>query len=146
MRRYFEIGCEFCEIIQHQEPARIVYETEDILAFFPLQPATTGHTLMIPKWHISDFLSSDRATLEILSAASLKLGNAIESVVHPDGMNLITSAGKAASQTVPHLHLHLVPRWKGDPLGDIWPPKIEPSPSLQDSLAKRIRDACSSMD
>ena len=73
--------------------------------------------------------------------ASKRVGRAIETAVEPDGMNLITSAGKAAEQTVFHLHLHLVPRWEDDGFA-IWPPKVPMAKGLKQDLAQAVREAC----
>lgn len=72
----------------------------------------------------------------------MRVGRAIREALEPQGMNLITSAGRVAEQTVFHLHLHVVPRWERDGFGKIWPTgRAYSDPSL-DSLARRIRDAC----
>jgi histidine triad (HIT) family protein len=70
-----------------------------------------------------------------------RVGKAIQKAVEPEGMNLITSAGRAAEQTVFHLHLHLVPRWLDDEL-DIWPAKKLMPRDLKEDLASAVRDAC----
>lgn len=134
--------CVFCAIAQHAAPARIVYETPDVLGFVPLNPATTGHTLVIPRWHVVDFVDADDATLSLVAAAAATLGRAIREAVCPEGVNLITSAGAAATQTIFHLHLHVVPRWSGDGMGDIWPPKADTPAEHLDDVAARIRAAC----
>src|SRR5207237_390139 len=100
----------------------IVCETESTLAFFPLKPAALGHTLVIPKRHVSDLWSADAALASQLMVAVLNVGRAIQLALKPEGMNLINSAGAAAWQTVFHLHLHVVPRWEGDHIKRIWPP------------------------
>ena len=134
--------CVFCDIARHKAPARIVYETAETLAFLPLDPATTGHTLVIPRRHVTDFLDADEETIGLVTATAIKVGRAIRDTVRPDGANLITSAGPAATQTVFHLHLHIVPRWSDDAIGAIWPP-ITPTPAEHlDELAARIRAAC----
>lgn len=115
--------CEFCQIIERVVPAEIVFETDSCLAFFPLSPATKGHTLVVPKRHIQDFTSSDTETFSTLTSTALDIGKALQAAYSSDGMNLITSAGKAASQTIMHLHVHLVPRWTHDQMGQIWPPQ-----------------------
>jgi histidine triad (HIT) family protein len=76
-------------------------------------------------------------------AAAIRVGHAIDQALSPEGMNLITSAGQTAEQTVFHLHLHVVPRWQRDGFGSIWPPsdgKFD-DPSLE-RVADRIREAC----
>ncbi len=74
--------------------------------------------------------------------AAIHVGRTIQAALAPEGMNLITSAGEIAEQTVFHLHLHLVPRWPGDGFGDIWPPAgLKNNLALKDAAAK-IRETC----
>lgn len=114
--------CPFCQIARGEDPAAlIVAEAESWVAFFPLEPAVLGHTLVIPREHVTDFWSSNEEINAVLSAAVVRVGAGIERELDPDGMNLITSAGAAAEQTVPHLHMHVLPRFKDDDFGPIWP-------------------------
>lgn len=131
--------CAFCRIITGDESARVIYETGEVVAFFPLSPATRGHTLVIPKRHVEDILSLDMGLGVKLLSAVLLLGQALRSSLSPEGLNVITSAGEAASQTVYHLHFHLVPRWRGDGMGDIWPPKRAWNDKELDDLADVVR-------
>jgi histidine triad (HIT) family protein len=134
--------CPFCAIIRHDAPAEIVCEGETWVAFFPLKPATPGHTLVVPRRHIPDLWSADPALAADLTTAVIDIGHAIQAALTPDGMNLITSSGDEAEQTVYHLHLHVVPRYRDDGFGEIWPTKREiPGVNLE-GVADRIRDAC----
>lgn len=133
--------CSFCEIVRREEAARVVFETSDALAFFPLAPAVLGHTLVIPKTHIPDIWSLGDAQATNLVISTLSVARAIRSALRPDGMNVINSNGKAASQTVPHLHIHLVPRWDHDDFGAIWPQSKPISDEVKGEVAHRIRDA-----
>ena len=136
-------ACPFCAIANGKEhpPARIC-EDEHWVAFFPLDPATPGHTLVIPRRHVPDLWQLDDALGRHLMAAAVKVGKAVQTAIDPQGMNLITSAGEAAEQTVFHLHLHLVPRWHDDGFGDLWPPKQPLSDALLADAAARVRAAC----
>jgi histidine triad (HIT) family protein len=143
MRRMSEpIGdCAFCQIIADRAPARRVYESRDVLAFFPDAPAVRGHTLVIPKAHVTDFLHLTREQGSAVFNASVQVGRALDKVLAPAGMNVLSSAGGAASQTVFHLHVHVLPRWPGDALGDIWP-DVVPTPSGElDALAALLRQS-----
>jgi histidine triad (HIT) family protein len=131
--------CEFCQIVDKKSSARVVYETTGVLAFFPLYPATRGHTLVIPKIHIRDFLESDPQISMEVSLAVTTVGRALRDVFTPNGMNVITSAGETASQSVMHLHFHVVPRWSGDALGEIWPPQNPTAESLMEERADAVR-------
>jgi histidine triad (HIT) family protein len=76
-------------------------------------------------------------------AAVIRVGRAINGALTPEGMNLITSAGETAEQTVFHLHLHLVPRWHRDGFGRIWPVEGKYEDADLEDVASRIREACS---
>jgi histidine triad (HIT) family protein len=135
-------GCPFCAIAAgHDESVEIVCSGDTWMAFFPIDPATPGHTLIIPRRHVRDLWAADDRLAGQLILAARRVGKAIESAVTPEGMNLITSAGEAAEQTVLHLHLHLVPRWADDGL-DIWPPKKPMAKELKQDLARAVRRAC----
>ena len=133
--------CEFCQIVRGDRPARIVGDASDALAFFPLRPVCLGHTLVIPKTHVRDLWAAGSLLDTDLMQAVIRVGQAIKSTLRPDGLNLVSSAGEAASQTVFHLHLHVVPRWAGDDLGNIWPPSALLSDELEDETAAVIRAA-----
>lgn len=123
----FQEGCDFCEIVRKEEPARVVMRSENIVAFFPINPATLGHTLVIPTSHVSDIWALDEATATALTHATLRVARAVRVALSPDGLNLIQSNGLVATQTVPHLHVHVVPRWAGDAMGPIWPDESTPA-------------------
>lgn len=119
------VECPFCEIVAKEDPdVREVYRDEHVVVFFPLEPATLGHTLVIPKKHIPDIWAVDRDTAGHIASATLRLATAVRLAMRPDGLNVIQSNGEAASQTVMHLHVHVVPRWHNDPVGRIWPPEV----------------------
>jgi histidine triad (HIT) family protein len=137
-------NCDFCAIARGDAPAEVVCEGEHWIAFFPLNPATRGHTLVIPRSHVENLWDASPSTAGTLMGAAIEVGRAIQEALQPDGLNLITSAGEAAEQTVPHLHLHLVPRWIDDDFGHIWPPQTEMSEDIKRDVATRIRAACGS--
>lgn len=134
--------CEFCQLIAKKVPAEVVYETENSLAFFPTEPATLGHTMVIPKRHVESFLDVQRADAQDLTSTSLTVGNALRSVLKPEGMNLIASDGAAASQSIMHVHIHLVPRWASDAVGEIWPPKVPTAEAVLENVADALREFC----
>jgi histidine triad (HIT) family protein len=135
-------ACDFCAIARGEGTATLVADGPDWVAFFPLDPATTGHTLIVPRSHVSDYWHADPSLVSSLATAALELGHAIQNTLSPDGMNLITSSGSAAEQSVFHLHLHLVPRWKSDGFGAIWPPVGHAAPDrVLDDVADTLRTA-----
>jgi histidine triad (HIT) family protein len=131
--------CEFCEIVRGATPARVVWETVAMMAFFPLRPAALGHTLVIPKAHVPDFLALKEDLVGLLAVSVAHVGRALNRALQPDGMNAITSAGEAASQSVFHLHVHLVPRWEHDDIGEIWPPSQPMSSMSENTLADLVQ-------
>jgi diadenosine tetraphosphate (Ap4A) HIT family hydrolase len=140
-----EDACAFCRIVRGLDSStQILCAGKSWVAFFPDAPATPGHTLVVPREHVPDVWSLDRELAAELMAAVIHVGNVIRSAVTPAGMNLISSSGAAAEQTVFHLHLHLVPRFEGDDIDPIWPTKRHPDEQLQSSIAERIRTACAS--
>jgi histidine triad (HIT) family protein len=141
----FVDGCAFCEIARgNDRSVAIVCESKDWVAFFPHEPATPGHTLVIPRTHVTDLWVADPSLGAELMRAVIRVGRAINAAISPEGMNLITSAGTTAEQTVFHLHLHVVPRWKRDDFGPIWPLEGRFTDAELGDYAERIRDACGS--
>jgi histidine triad (HIT) family protein len=133
--------CEFCEIVASEEPARIVMRSKEVVAFFPLEPATLGHTLLIPTTHVPDIWALDESVASSLAVATLSVAHAVRAAMSPDGLNIIQSNGEAATQTVPHLHVHVVPRWFDDGMGEIWPEKTHWSSQQKNEAQQAIRDA-----
>jgi histidine triad (HIT) family protein len=121
-----------------------VCEGEEWVAFFPLEPATAGHTLVIPRKHFRDLWKVEPTIADELMHAVQHVGRAICSALAAEGLNLITSAGEAAEQTVKHVHLHLVPRWEDDGFGPIWPDESKVSRRQEADAAARVRAACAS--
>ena len=84
----------------------------------------------------------NEVTAEQLARATTRLAAAVKRAVDPDGLNVIQSNGSAASQTIFHLHIHLVPRWEGDPVGRIWPPESRYSEKEKDEAWEALRAEC----
>jgi histidine triad (HIT) family protein len=105
--------CVFCEIVAGRAPAQIVEEWDDALAIVPLNPVVEGHTLVIPRDHVQDFVTDP-------DVSALAMHRAAELVSGMGSYNLITSKGRPATQSVFHLHLHLVPRAANDGLALPW--------------------------
>jgi len=116
-------NCIFCKIISGEEYASKVYEDDHFVALMDAYPLTHGHCLIIPKSHhirLDELKSRQRAKL--FSIAHKVIEAQKKAVLGDQGTNLLINDGKAANQTVPHLHLHLIPRESGDLLKSI--PKI----------------------
>lgn len=107
--------CPFCEINTGRAPATFVHEWSDTIAIIPLNPVVDGHTLVIPKRHVTDF-ADDPDVTGATARRTAQLCRDLD-LVHA---NLITSRGVHATQSVFHLHLHLVPRAANDGLALPW--------------------------
>lgn len=105
--------CPFCEIVAGRAPATVVHEWSDVIAIVPLNPVVEGHTLVIPRAHVDD-----AATDPDITAATMLRG--AELAAASQSSNILTSIGKAATQSVFHLHIHVVPRAPGDQLMLPW--------------------------
>lgn len=140
----YDDKCVFCSIARGWVPStEVVAEGSAWIAFFPLNPATPGHTLVIPRSHVRNLWDADLELASIVMRAAVLVGRAIDRGLKPQGMNLITSDGRVAEQTVFHLHLHLVPRWREDGFGQIWPTGNRYKNIDQDNLAGSIKVAFS---
>jgi histidine triad (HIT) family protein len=145
-------GCDFCQIVAEDEPARIVMRDDQVIAFFPLQPATLGHTLVVPTSHIPNIWTLDDDTAATLAHATMRVARAAGEALSPDGLNIIQSNGSSATQTVQHVHVHVVPRWAGDAMGPIWPTDSMPADRGEGQLLREtqalqaIRDAMESYE
>lgn len=133
--------CPFCRIADGKEGAHIIFEDDRTVAFFPLNPAIPGHTLVIPRGHVPDFLALDGPTAEAVNASTLRAARAVRRALAPAGMNVITSAGEAAQQTVFHLHVHVLPREYSDRVGNIWPSDESMLWGTAEELRSRISKA-----
>lgn len=111
--------CPFCAIIAGEAPAKMIMEWQNAVAFVPLNPVTAGHVLVVPRLHVRDAVTSPITTGFVMQHAA-EMAQKREASV-----NLITSVGEAATQTVMHLHVHIVPREHGDGLPLPWTPQQE---------------------
>ncbi|MFG1793905.1 HIT family protein [Nocardia sp. NPDC049149] len=107
--------CVFCRIVAGEAPATKVYEDDTLCAFLDIRPIARGHMLVIPKVHAAELEDLDADTGSYIFRAGHRLALAIRrSTLAADGANLVLNDGKAAFQTVPHIHLHVIPRKHGD--------------------------------
>lgn len=109
--------CVFCAVVAGDAPAVRICEDDEYLAFLDVRPFTRGHTLVIPKRHTVDLTDTPAATLAGMLAVGQRIGRAARaSGLHADGNNLVINDGRAAFQSVFHIHLHVMPRRSGDKL------------------------------
>lgn len=139
-------NCPFCAIASfNTTDTREIYRDQHCVAFFPVEPATLGHTLVVPKKHVPDIWSCPPYLAAHLSKTIIYLSTAIKRTLAPEGLNIIQSNGAAATQTVFHLHVHIVPRWTNDEMGEIWPSETNFTAEQMDNLLSRLREECRKM-
>ena len=114
--------CIFCKIVAGELPAAVVASDERALAFLDINPATRGHTLVIPRAHVQDIHEIDTDDLAAAPALAQTIAGRARERLGADGVNLLHSSGSAAWQTVFHFHIHVIPRYLGDPLRLPWVP------------------------
>jgi histidine triad (HIT) family protein len=114
--------CLFCKIAAGDVPATIVDEDERTISFMDVNPATTGHALIVPRKHAVDLFEIEPTELEAVAVAAQRLAKRALERLGADGINLLNSNGRAAWQTVFHFHIHLIPRYADDPLRLPWVP------------------------
>jgi histidine triad (HIT) family protein len=126
-----DADCLFCKIVAGEVPATVVGEDERTLSFMDINPATRGHALVVPREHVADLLEVGQEDLAAVAAAAKRLAARAKEALGADGVNLINSCGAAAWQTVFHFHIHVIPRYRDDPLKLPW----VPSPGDADEIA-----------
>jgi histidine triad (HIT) family protein len=121
--------CVFCKIRDGQIPSMRVYEDERTLCIMDINPVNAGHCLVVTRAHAATLFDTDPADLSAAIVAAQKVARAIRQALKPDGLNMLQASGAAAFQSVPHFHLHLIPRWTNDGKGFDW--KLVPGDRAQ---------------
>jgi histidine triad (HIT) family protein len=114
--------CLFCKIVAGEVPAARVHEDERTVAFMDINPATRGHVLVVPREHAVDLLEVDPEDLAACARAAQVVARRQHERLSAAGVNLLNSCGRAAWQSVFHFHVHVIPRYEGDPLRLPWTP------------------------
>jgi histidine triad (HIT) family protein len=117
-----DADCIFCRIVAGELPSTIVDEDERTVSFMDISPATRGHVLVVPRAHSPDLLAVAPEDLEAVAMAAQRLARRAKERLGADGVNLLNSCGAAAWQTVFHFHVHMIPRYRDDPLRLPWVP------------------------
>lgn len=136
--------CVFCQIVKGAASASAVYSDEKVLAFMDIQPVNPGHVLVIPKAHVARLSGLDEETGVHIFRIALRVANGVkQSGVKCEGVNLLLSDGEAAFQEVFHVHLHIIPRFRGDGFGIRFGRQygLRPERNELDRIAIKIREA-----
>jgi len=128
------MDCIFCKISNGDIPAQKVFENDSTLAFLDNKPHTKGHTVVIPKKHGETIFDFEDSVLQMLIVDVKKVMSLLQEKLNPDGFNVGWNHNTAGGQVVPHLHVHVMPRWNGDGGGSMH--SIVKNPSDVDEVAK----------
>lgn len=132
-------NCLFCKIAARTVSAPLVFEDEAALAFLDHRPLFPGHTLLIPKQHVETLADLPAPLIQPFFAAAQLLSRAIESALAADGT--FVAVNNRVSQSVPHLHVHIVPRREKDGLrGFFWPRQPYKTREEAESIRKTVAD------
>jgi histidine triad (HIT) family protein len=132
--------CVFCRILAGELPSTMIAENDRAVAFMDVNPATDGHLLVVPRNHTSDLLSAEPADLSACVLLAQAMARLVRERLGATGVNLVQSSGAVAWQTVFHLHLHVIPRYDGDPLRLPWVPAQGDPATIAAAAAKLTAD------
>ena len=117
-----DANCVFCKILDGVIPSVKLYEDEEFVIILDIGPAAFGHALIIPKDHYVNLYEMPEELLGKVMSLAKVWGEKLVKALKADGLNLVQNNGLAAGQTVFHYHLHLIPRYEGDGVGELWTP------------------------
>ena len=129
--------CIFCKIINGGIPSLKVYEDEHTMVFMDIAKDVDGHMVAIPKRHVDNILDCDEETLKYLMCTVKKVANHCVNNCGYEGVNLLNASDVSAGQSVPHFHMHIIPRKSNDNI-DAWP-KFDGADFTVEEIYKKIR-------
>jgi histidine triad (HIT) family protein len=134
-------NCIFCKIAGGKIPARVVMQNERAVALLDAFPLSAGHTLVIPKSHYAKIQDMSEQDAMAVFEITWKVAGAVESGAQVDASTIAIHNGSEAGQEIPHVHVHIVPRKRGDgagPVHSMFKSRPKPSPQEMDSLRDKI--------
>ncbi|WP_181685931.1 HIT family protein [Halorhabdus salina] len=131
--------CVFCSIVAEESPAYRIYEDDRSLAFLDIEPASRGHTLIIPKSHYETVTDMPESLVGDIFQTVHHVAGALESVYQLDGYNVVQSNGVAAGQEVFHAHIHIIPRYENDTVALGWCSEAADE-TMQQEIADTVRE------
>ncbi len=138
------MSCIFCRIVKGEIPAEVVARESDVVAFLDVQPLADGHVLVVPQAHAAAIEDLEPVAADALFRTVTRLAGPVREALGAAGTTIGINNGDATGQTIPHVHVHIVPRWPDDGAGSvhtIFPRKT--SRALSD-VGKAIRKAAGS--
>jgi histidine triad (HIT) family protein len=127
--------CPFCRIVAGKGEARFVWQDDLCVAFASIKPLQPGHLLLVPRQHVENLYGLPEDVGAHLLPVASKIGRAMKSALRADGLTLLQNNEKAAGQSVPHFHLHLIPRHAGQ---DVFKTVVETSVATQEQLESAV--------
>ena len=134
--------CIFCEIVQGKKEGYFIYEDENYVAFLDKYPIDTGHSLVMPREHFEKITDMTAEKVGELFSKIPKIANAVIEATKADAFSMAQNNGKAAKQIVPHVHIHIIPRYESRET--IWTKREIPKENELKILAQRIRKSIKS--
>lgn len=128
-------SCVFCGILAGEIPGTFVAQEDAAAAFMDVNPATPGHLLVVPRTHVPDLFGAAADDLSACLGLAQRMARLVRDRLAADGVTIMQSNGRAAWQTVFHLHLHVIPRYDSDALVLPW----KPAPGDPDAIAATAR-------
>ena len=113
------MSCIFCRIVAGEIPAEVVFRAPDVVAFLDLQPLADGHVLVVPRAHAACVEDLKPAEADALFRAVVRLAGPVRAALGAAGTTIGVNNGEATGQTIPHVHVHIVPRREGDGAGSV---------------------------
>ncbi len=132
--------CIFCKIIAGEIPSTVVYEDDDVFVFMDIGPIIKGHALVVSKKHYDPVTETPDDVLAKLHQIAKRVAQAQMNELKADGVNIMQNNGKAAGQEVPHIHLHVIPRFENDGHHWNWKPKKYDDFDEMAELARKMRN------
>lgn len=120
MEKHVKDDCIFCKLANGEIPTNSIYEDDDFKVILDLSPASRGHSIILPKTHADNLYELPEDYCSRIMGVAKKCATAMKNTLGCDGLNVLQNNGKAAGQTVFHLHVHLVPRYKDDTVQIKW--------------------------
>ena len=132
--------CIFCKIVSGEIPAVKVLDEELVVAFMDINPSSKGHMLVVPKNHAENIFEIPESDLVALIKAVKRCAKAVKEALNAEGITILQLNGKASDQIVPHLHIHVIPRWENDGLSvSTWEMKPGDMEEIQE-IALKVKE------
>lgn len=132
------VDCVFCQIIAKKVPSRVVYEDEHGIVFLDISGDVAGHLILAPKKHTENLLDTDVDMLQKMQIAISQVNEHLIKNCGYDGVNILSASGKAAGQSVNHLHFHIIPRREKDGI-EAWPVLQERKEVTSEELFEKLK-------